>query len=243
MCLSFLLAWTVSPVAWHRVRAARSPRDARGGILAAIPIFLLLYGLVVAAGMLSLPLLGAPPEGKPLVSVLIAAKTGPVLGALLFAAVLAAIVSTLDAGINTGAMTLARDLLPASAGFGGKGLALGRLATVLTVGLAFLAATRFTSILATLGLASEIMAEGLFLPGAAMFLLKRRLPAAGFLSLLLGGGFALASFLAGAGVWSPGLPVWPDTLPYGLGLSAAGFVLGTSWDLARGSKRISGGLG
>lgn len=230
-CLSFLLAWIVSPVAWQRIRSARSARDARLGVLAAVPVFLALYGLVVIAGMLALPITGPPGAGRPLVVELIRSGTGPVLGALLFAAVLAAVVSTLDAGVNTGAMTLVRDLLPGTAARGGRGLGSSRLATALTMALAFLAATRFTSILGTLGLASEIMAEGLFLPGAAMFFLKRRLPTAGLLSLLLGGGFALASFLSSAGIWSPGLPVWPDTLPYGLGLSAAGFALGAAWDL------------
>jgi SSS family solute:Na+ symporter len=186
---------------------------------------------VVAAGMLALPLAGGPPAGRPVVSALIASKTGPALGALLFAAVLAAIISTLDAGVNTGAMTLARDLFPASVRDGGRGLALSRLATVLTMALAFLAATRFTSVLETLGLASEIMAEGLFLPGTAMFILKRRLPTAGLLSLLLGGGFALAGFVSRAGLIPLGLPPWPFSLPAGLGLSAAGFALGAAWDL------------
>ncbi|MBN2205843.1 MAG: hypothetical protein JW742_00425 [Candidatus Aminicenantes bacterium] len=230
-CLSFLLAWIVSPVAWQRIRSARSARAARRGILASVPIFLILYGLVVAAGMLSLPLTGAPSGETPLVSELIASRTGPYLGALLFAAVLAAVISTLDAGVNTGALTMVRDLVPAAAGGGRSGVARSRLATALTMALAFLAASRFTSILGTLGLASEIMAEGLFLPGAAMFVLKRKLPTAGLLSLSLGGGFALAGFLSRAGGLPLALPEWPFSLPAGLGLSAAGFGLGAAWDL------------
>lgn len=242
-CLSFLLAWIVSPIAWQRIRSARSVRDARRGLAATVPIFLILYGLVVLAGMLSLPLLGIPSLEGSLIPALISTKTGPLLGVLLFTAVLAAIVSTLDAGVNTGALTLARDIFPSLIGPGKNGLAMSRLATVLTMVLAFLTATRFTSILGTIGLASEIMAEGLFLPGAAMFILKRRLPAAGLLSLSFGGGFALAGFLSEAGFWRLGLPAWPFSLPAGLGLSAAGFALGAAWDIARDSNLARKGSG
>ena len=235
-CLSFLLAWAISPVAWQRIRAARSVRAARSGLLAVLPIFLLLYGLVLMVGMFSLPVLSTPPAQGPVLSEIIATRAGPVLGALIFMAVLAAVVSTLDAGINTGAMTLARDIVPALRPALRGSVALSRLSTVLTMALAFLVATRFTSILRTIGLASEIMAEGLFLPGAAMFILKRRLPAAGLLSLSCGGGFALASFLSEVGVWRLGLPSWPFTLPFGLGLSAAGFALGAAYESIRTRK-------
>ncbi len=239
-CLSFLLAWIISPVAWQRIRAARTVREGRSGLLAVVPTFLLLYGLVVMVGMFSLPVLKTPPQKGSVMSELISTKAGPVLAALVFAAVLAAIVSTLDAAVNTGALTLARDIVPVIRG-GLKGnVAFSRISTVLTMALAFLIATRFTSILRTIGLASEIMAEGLFLPGAAMFVLRRRLPAAGLLSLLFGGGFALASFLSEMGVWSPGLPSWPFTLPVGLGLSAAGFALGAAFESARTRKSVKG---
>jgi SSS family solute:Na+ symporter len=230
ICLSFLLAWTISPVAWQRIRAARTVRASRAGLLAVVPVFILLYGLVVLIGLFSRPLLGADPDRGSVIPVLIATRTGPLLGALVFVAVVAAVVSTLDAAVNTGALTLARDIVPALRGGPKPTVVLSRVATVLTVAAAFLVATRFTSILKTIGLASEIMAEGLFLPGAAMFILKRKLPAAGLLSLVFGGGFALASFLSEAGVWSPGLPAWPFTLPAGFGLSAAGFGLGAAYE-------------
>jgi len=58
------------------------------------------------------------------------------------------------------------------------------------------------SILKTLGLASEIMAEGFFIPGVAMFFLHKKRPAAGFLSLFLGGGYALKYSLS-TGLYGP----------------------------------------
>ena len=91
---------------------------------------------------------------------------------------------------------------------------------------AFLVATGFRSILQTIGLASEIMAEGLFIPGMAMIFMKRRAPLAGLLGLVLGGGFSVLSFLGSLGALPFSLPAWPRSVPFGLALSAAGFVFG-----------------
>jgi SSS family solute:Na+ symporter len=230
IALSFVLAWTISPIAWQRVQAARSVRTARRGLLTAAGAFLVLYGLVVFIGILSLPLFPGRDLGHPLVSEIITSKAGPALGAILFVAVLAAILSTMDTAINTGAMTLTRDIYYGTAGRSEadprSAVRAGRLATLIVALLAFGVAARLQSILQTLGLASEIMAEGLFVPGMAMFVLKKRMPLAGALSLILGGGFALLSFLSALRLLPLGLPAWPYSVPYGLGLSAAGFGLG-----------------
>ncbi len=228
IALSFVLAWTISPIAWQRIQAARDEASARLGLTAAAVALALFYAGVVLAGMLFLPLLpGGAPAG-PLVSEYIAARTGPLLGGLVFVAVLAAILSTMDAAVNAGAFTLAGDLVRyrRSGGPPARPVALGRAATLLVGGLAFLMATRFEDILKALGLASEIMAEGLFIPGLAAVLGIRRVPLAGLLSLAAGGTYALLGFLAGAGLLSWPLPVWPRSLPLGLLLSAGGFSLG-----------------
>jgi SSS family solute:Na+ symporter len=231
--LSFVLAWLISPIAWQRVQAARSVRKARQALGLAALTFALAYGLIALIGMLCLPLFGGRTLGNPLLAEFIGSQPGTFLAALLFVAVLSAIMSTMDTAINTGALSLAQDVL--SALLRGKGRAgaetrrdvrTGRLATVLVGALAFLVATRFTSILKTLGLASEVMAEGLFIPGMAMLFMKRRVPLAGLLSLSLGGGFALLCFLNASGLVPSALPAWPFSVPYGLGLSLAGFLLG-----------------
>jgi SSS family solute:Na+ symporter len=113
-------------------------------------------------------------------------------------------------------------------------VAAGRLATLLVGLSAFLVATRFQSILKTLGLSSEIMAEGLFVPGLAMIFSRRRRPLAGLLSLCLGGGYSILSFLGAMNILPLGLPVWPFSVPYGLALSLAGFAAG----LALEKKRV-----
>jgi len=236
---SFTLAWIISPIAWQRIQAARSTKDARKGLAATAGGFVILYALAVAVGILSLPLFLSKEIKNPLVSELIVSGTGPVLGALLFVAVAAAIMSTMDTAINTGALSLTRDVWQRIFSKGGaqKSVAAGRWATIFVGAAAFLVATRFQSILKTIGLASEIMAEGFFVPGLAMIFMKKRVPLAGFLGLALGSGFALAGFLRETGVLRLSLPVWPFSVPWGLGLSLAGFLIGLAWELLGTQRR------
>jgi SSS family solute:Na+ symporter len=241
IALSFVLAWTISPIAWQRIQAARSVKKARQGLLAAAGAFIVLYGLVVFIGMRSLSLLSGRGLSQPLISEIIASKAGILGGGFLFAAVVAAILSTMDTAINTGALTLTRDIygevFRTSRAGPRRAVRTGRLATLIVAFLAFGIATRLQNILQTLGLASEIMAEGLFVPGMAMFLFKKRRPLAGGLSLALGGGFALLSFLSALEILPLSLPAWPYSVPYGVGLSVVGFVAG--WLINRHSELAS----
>ena len=226
--LSFTLAWTISPIAWQRIQAARTERSARLGLFAASGTFFLLYGIVVFIGMLSLPVFISQKLGVPLFSEIISSRTGVFFGGILFVAIVAAIMSTLDTAVNTGALSLTRDIYQQIfSSSKERGIVLvSRLSTLFVGGVAFLVATRFQSILKTLGLASEIMAEGLFIPGVAMIFLKKKLPLAGFLSLLLGGGYSMLRFLCEVELLPLSWPSWPYSVPYGLGLSLAGFVTG-----------------
>jgi len=228
--LSFTLAWTISPIAWQRVQAARTAEKARLGLLITAGVFIILYGLVVVIGILARPLFSSRALASPLLAELIAGSVTPVLAALLFVAVAAAVLSTMDTAINTGALTLTRDIYQRifvpNREIGTELVLAGRIATFLVAILSFVVATRFQSILRTIGLASEIMAEGLFIPGMAMFIFKKKIPLAGGLSLALGGGFALASFLSELKIFPVGLPAWPHSVPFGLALSLAGFVAG-----------------
>ena len=227
IALSFTLAWTISPIALQRIQAARSLGAARRGLLGAAGALAVLYALVAAIGILAAALFGGRPLSGPLVSEIIAGPAGPVLGVILFVAVLGAVLSTLDTAVNTGALSLARDVFQQVSPLARKRpVAAGRLATVAVAVLAVAIAARLQDILRTIGLASEIMAEGLFVPGMAMIFLKRRAPLAGLLSLGLGGGFAGLCFLGAAGVLPLGLPAWPRSLPWGVGLSLVGYVVG-----------------
>jgi SSS family solute:Na+ symporter len=225
---SFVLAWTISPIAWQRMQAARSEAAASRGVLGAAFLLAVFYAGIVAAGMLFLPLLPDGASGAPLVTAFISLEAGSFLGGLLFVTVLAAILSTMDAALNAGAFALTKDLLGrgAEAMEGRRPVKLARITTVGLALAAFIAATRFENILETLGLASKVMAEGLLIPGLAALFLKKKIPLAGLLSLLCGGGYAVLCSLTEAGLLGLPLPRWPWSLPLGVGLGAAGFLAG-----------------
>jgi len=230
--LSFLLAWTISPITWQRIQAARTVRQARRGLFAAAAALIVFFGCIVFIGMACRLLFAGSQPSSPILSHLISGRTGPALGLLLFISVTAAIMSTMDTAINTGALSLTGDLLGQvrPGVLAAHSVAAGRLATLFVGGLAFAVATRFQDILKTLGLASEIMAEGLFIPGMAMLFLKRRLPWAGLTALGLGSGFALAGFFTEVGLLSLPLPRWPFSLPMGILFSCLGFGAGAVID-------------
>ncbi len=231
MVVSFVCAWTISPIAWQRIQAARSPRHARRGLLAAALAFLVIYAMIVGIGILALPLFTESELDGPLLSVMVS-SVGALLSGILFVGVAAAIMSTLDTAINTGALSLTRDVFQRILRQDSRmdALKLGRVSTIVVAALALLVATRFQSILQALGLASEILAEGFFIPGTAMLFLRRRAPKAGLLSVALGGGYAVLVFLSAVGFVPLSLPEWPYSVPYGLGLSLIGFLIGFVWD-------------
>jgi len=241
---SFVLAWTISPIAWQRMQAARDERAARRGFLTAALLLGLFYAGIVAVGMLFLPLVPDGAAGVPLVTRFVSLEAGSFLGGLVFVTVLAAILSTMDAALNAGSFTLTGELLGKGTGIGapeGRPLARARITTAALAGIAFLVAARLGDILKTLGLASTIMAEGLLVPGLAALFLKRRAPLAGILSLLLGGGHATVCFLAESGLGFFPVPAWPRSLPLGVGLGAAGFLAGLALESFPRRRAPAGG--
>jgi SSS family solute:Na+ symporter len=229
--LSFTLAWLVSPVAWQRLQAADSDRAARRGALSAAVILAGLYAAVVLIGVLSVASFPVS-DGRFLISRFIGPEAPRVLGVLLFVSVLAAVLSTLDAAVNTGALSLAGDFFRRAGRLeeSGRPPRAGRLATLVVAVAVGLVSLRFQNVLQMLGLSSLVMAQGLFVPAAGVFLLKRRAPLAGLLALLGGGGAALWSFLAEGGFLEVPWPSWPYSLPAGLALSLAGFLLGLGFE-------------
>ncbi len=258
--LSFTLAWTVSPVAWQRIRAARSTPAARRAALGAAALLGGLYAAVIMIGLLLVARFpDAAGTGTPVLVRFIASGSPPLVGGLLFAAILAAILSTWDAAVNAGALALVgrifatqdnsrvefsrNCILPRNCPAGQVGektgdmylrymspVFIGRAASAAIAIASLLIAMRLKGILQTLGLSSLVMAQGLFVPAAGALLLKRRAPLAGGIALVLGGSAAFLSFLVEAGLARLPLPVWPFSLPFGLGLSLAGFLVGAALD-------------
>jgi SSS family solute:Na+ symporter len=226
--ISFLLAWLVSPITWQRIQSSRTVRDAKKALTASSIAFVLLYGCIVGIGMLSLLCFPDGTQEGPLLSAIIINKAGKLLGSLLFLAVVAAIMSTMDTAINTGALSLTRDvfqqIIPKWSQK--RVVVLSRSATIITGALAFIIASRLKDILKTLGLASEIMAEGLFVPGLAMLFIRKKYPLAGLFSLILGGGYSITGFFCEMNILNFPWPEWPQSVPYGVILSFSGFLLG-----------------
>jgi len=230
--LSFVCAWTISPIVWQRIQAARDEKQARLGLFASAATFLGVYGALVFIGILAVGVFPSGIEEIPILSELILSHTGKTLGMVLFLGIVAAIMSTMDTAINTGALSLTRDiyqrlLFPKSIKVP---VLVGRISTVVVALLALLIATRLQSILQTLGLAAEIMTEGFFIPGVAMLFISRKIPTAGLLSVSLGGGYAVFAFLNGIGLLQVDWPTWPHSVPYGLLLSLLGFGVGLYLD-------------
>ncbi|MFW6139815.1 MAG: sodium:solute symporter family protein [Acidobacteriota bacterium] len=226
--ISFTMAWIISPIAWQRIQSAQDEKKAKNGLFASSVTFFLFYGAVVLIGILSLALFSSANQEGPILSVIIASNSGYLLGGILFIAVTASLMSTMDTAINTGALSLTRDVYQQI--FQRKKsnhvVLISRIATLVIGGLAFLIATRLQSILTTLGLASEIMCVGFFIPGIAMLYFPKKKPFAGGLSLSFGALYSFIGFLSSIEFIHLKWLEWPYSVPAGLGISGAGFLVG-----------------
>ena len=219
--ISFTLAWIISPIAWQRIQSAQNVRQARRGLWAAAGVFFVFYWGLAGAGL-----------GAAASPIKFWENLGGAVGGLVMVAVAAAIMSTMDTAINTGALSLTRDVyqeaFPPSRKYGL--ITVSRISTLFVGISAFIIATEIQSILKTLGLASEIMTVGLFIPGIFMLFTDKKRPAAGLLGLGGGAAYALWGFFCHIG-WIPmDWPEWPYSVPAGLGICAAGFIAGWIWD-------------
>ena len=225
MTVSFTLAWVISPIIWQRIASARSAKVSRRGLLMSIAAFAGLYFMVILVGIYLRDFQG-PESGS--IFAFVVKNWLPLGGSVLvFLGIAAAIMSTADTAINVGALTLVKDVFQIK--HKNRVVVYARAATFISGILAVLIALKFDSIIKTLGLASEIMAEGLFIPGMYMLFFKKKKPLAALLSLILGGGFSIIVFINAYGLSLP-LPQWPYSLPYGLALSLLGFIAGYSLD-------------
>ncbi len=228
MCLSFVLAWFISPIIWQRVASARSTRASYRGLWLSVVVFSILYFIVILIGIKLRSVSSSSSFA------VIVRDWLPATGSLLvFIGIAAAIMSTSDSAINIAALTLVKDVF--NIGEEKRIIFWARFFTLVSGILTLAIAFQFRSIIKTLGLASEIMAEGLFVPGMAALLWQKKSPKAGLLSLSFGGGFAMLVFVNSLTPILP-LPAWPYSVPIGLSLSTIGFISGLWIDR---SKKIS----
>jgi SSS family solute:Na+ symporter len=221
MTTSFTLAWVISPIIWQRIASAKSAKASKWGLFMSIAAFSILYFWVIRVGIY---LRSIPGTTSGDVFGFVVENWLPAGGSLLvFLGIASAIMSTGDTAVNIGALTLVKDVFQIKRK--NKVVFYAKIGTFISGILAAVVALRFDSIIKTLGLASEIMAEGLFIPGMYLLFFKKKRPLAALLSLVLGGGFSILVFVNAYGLSLP-LPQWPYSLPYGLALSLTGFIIG-----------------
>ena len=225
MTVSFTLAWVISPIIWQRIASARSAKSSKWGLVMSIGAFSILYFWVIRVGIYlrDFSTLKSGSGGGDILG-LVTRNWLPAGGSMLvFLGIAAAIMSTTDTAVNIGALTLVKDVFRIKRKV--KTVFYAKIATFICGILAVLIALKFNSIIEVLGLASEIMAEGLFIPGMYLLFFKKKRPLAALLSLVMGGGFSILVFFNAYGLTLP-LPQWPYSLPYGLSFSLMGFITG-----------------
>ena len=221
--LSFTMAWTISPIIWQRIASAGSQNKSKKGLFLATGTIALLYLLTINIAIGLRQYTGQ--EFSSIINIFLS----PGGKILVFIGIAAAIMSTADTAINVAALTMVKDLLPTKKE---NVIRLSRFSTFISGLLAVIIALSLDSIIQLLGLASEIMAEGFFIPGMYALFFKNHKPLAGTLSLILGGGFSILAFVNAYGLGLP-IPAWPHSLPIGLSLALIGFLIGLFWDRGR----------
>jgi SSS family solute:Na+ symporter len=224
MTLSFVLAWIISPIIWQRIASARSSKFSRSGLILSAISILFLYIMII---YIAIQLRRFP--GADFATII--KQFVPLSGhTIVFIGIAAAIMSTADSAINIAALTLVKDVFKIKSP---KRVMLYSKGSTLISGLfAVLIAFKFKSIILTLGLASMIMAAGLFVPGMYAIFFKKRKPLAGLFSLTMGGIYAMLVFFNTYGLGLP-IPPWPSALPLGMGLAIFSFGLGYLLDNRR----------
>ena len=232
----WVLAWylialqtLVEPTFYQRCFAARSPRVAQLGILAAIGCFALFDGLTTFTGMCARALLPALPSGVDAFPALGEALLPAGLLGLFYAGMLATVMSTVDSFLLVGGVTIGRDLAWRLSGGQADQLRWSRIGVVLSAAVAAGIALASESVVALwYGFGSVGTAVLLFPLLGALYPRWRSHPRLVAPAMLASGGVTLGWLLA-AGPEGPALGVEP-IVP---GLGVAAVAAGVGWVVRR----------
>ena len=169
--ITFGCSWMIQANVWQRISAARDDRDAKKMTVMSFFAYIPLYLIVVLTGMAGIGIFDSFPEGG-VVTAITMEYMNPLIGAVVFIGISAAIMSTMDSLINTGAMTLAIDILPADSSQEKK-LRNSRFATMAVTAAALVISLRIRSILEVSWIASDIITTGVFVPLIGGFIWRR----------------------------------------------------------------------
>ena len=205
--ITFGTSWIVQANVWQRISAARDAGAARKMMKISFVVFIPLYLMVVATGMLSLPMFESLPSGG-IVPALMKEMGSPVLSGIIFVGLCSAIMSTMDSMFNTGAMTLTVDLFqryirPHASG---KQLVLvGRLSTLMMGVVALFVALNIRTVLTISWIGADFIATGAFVPLILGFFWRGGTRQAALASMIFGLLFSSYNFAVALGVSLPTL--------------------------------------
>lgn len=203
--ITFGTSWMIQANIWQRISAAKKATDAKKMMLLSFFAFIPLYLMVTYTGMFSSVIYDVVPKTG-IVPDLISSIPNPFLSSLLFVGLCAAIMSTMDSLINTGALSLTVDVYskyinPKVSAL--KSVVIGRIATLLMCGLAFLLAIKIQSVLTISWIGSDFLTSGAFIPLVLGFLWVRGTSTAATVSMLFGLLFSTYNLLVALGVELP----------------------------------------
>lgn len=224
--LSFVLAWTISPIAWQRIAAIKRPGHVRKAVGWSVAVFAVLYSMIVIAGTLW----GLSHSGldKTLFH-FIQNRFPTVAKNLAYLGILAAVMSTLDTALNSGAMMLVR-IFPSNLKARLPIRMTMMISTLVIALVAFGVAAWIPRILTVLGLSSEIIAIGLFVPILATRWVKKAPVLSAWGSTLCGLLVVSLSFIAtGSGANLPTWLRWPEVILPGLVIALLAYIIPLLW--------------
>ncbi len=198
--ISFTLAWTVSPISIQRIKATKSMKEIKRGILLSIIFLTFAFFLIIGFGIVC---------QKGILDI----KYSPLSQSIIFILLISALFSTYDTVLNSAAISL--KYLTNLSGFS---------STILVGVISIIISLKIPSIIKTLGLSSEIIAESLFIPVIFSLISKKKNRIGGRIVILLGFLLSLLSF--STEIFSINIPFrWPYSILFSLPLLILIFML------------------
>lgn len=204
--ITFGCAWFTQANVWQLISATKDSKEAKKMTVMSFVCYIPLYLIVVLSGMAGSVLYEQLPEGG-IVTAIVTDQMPSLLGALVFVGITAAIMSTMDALVNSAALTLTLDLSRKQRDER-EILRFSRFSTLVVVCIAILIAVRIQSILELSWISSDIITTGVFVPLLGGFIWKRGNSQGAKASMIFGLIFCLYNFMLSVGVplyqlWDP----------------------------------------
>ncbi len=221
IAVSFLLGETLIPPYANRVLASKSGEVAARGFVVAGLFGTIWLGIVIALGIAGAVLLPAETGGDEVFSSMVLTYVPHGLIGIVFVALIAIVMSSQESVLNAGAVAFTRDLVNMFGKMSDRSsLLLTRLFTLVAGVLATIFAVFAPSIIDGLLIMYSIWAPAIIIPLVAALYLRTTKPAAGFLSILAGGGGSL--------VWRLVLdePLGVPSVLIGLAAALGAYVIG-----------------